>query len=231
MRLSRTSSSLIAVTKGLDVSENATTFAASVTRVASQRPNFQAALDLFSPLWPSLPSRVAAFSPVIDSHGGTRNRRHCIRHLRKAPEINTARVSAVMRSARRGAGSGAGRGTAAYADDSLCGIDVVPGEARNPCFSSGQLSADCSPVELLRIISRLSVRMHTGKQGPFYRMHKVLHFVIQYSCTQVVGAMCNLQSLVLARVPASVLRSKFVASSQIIVSVVEQSNEQVIALQ
>lgn len=43
--------------------------------------------------------------------------------------------------------------------------------------------------------------------------------------------MCNLLSLVLARVPASVLRSKFVASSQIIVSVVEQSNEQVIALQ
>ena len=67
MRLSRRSSPLIAVTKGLEVSENATTFAASVMRVASQRPNFQAALDLFSPLWPSLPSRVAEFPPVIDT--------------------------------------------------------------------------------------------------------------------------------------------------------------------
>ena len=48
---------------------------------------------------------------------------------------------------------------------------------------------------------------------------------------QVVGAMCTLLALVLARVPASVLRSKFIASSQIIVSVIEQSNEQVILLQ
>ena len=69
-----------------------------------------------------------------------------------------------MRSARRGAGSGAGRGTAAYPNDSLCSIDVVPGEAGNPCFSSGQLPADYNPVQLLCILSRLSVRMHTGKQ-------------------------------------------------------------------
>lgn len=40
--------------------------------------------------------------------------------------------------------------------------------------------------------------------------------------------MSTLLSLVLARVPASVLRSKFVASSLIVQTIVEQSNDQVL---